>query len=207
MGIRLWRGIVVLGLLALTSCQNKQLKPIGLVRYVENLKNGMRKKVIIGAWEYDVQYKPVTYAICQEQRKETITKTELKNGKQAKEGYLIFSMKIKNTQYENMSMLKLISKDYTEYTKLFTYMSTEAKNDFELVYKNDKLTPTIYQYEPNFDITPYDVILVGFSIQPEKYATEDFTLIYNDNVLQNGILKCLFTKIDLQNLPSLQTLN
>jgi len=166
--------------------------------YVQEEKNGLNKKVLVDNWEYIAQYKPTEYIISYEEENDKTFNAELRR-KQLK-GTLWFNITIKNLK--GSSSLRENSSSAEDYNKKYGYYLNEAKDNITLVYNGLTLKPISYVFENNFDMAPLETLVVGFALPVgDSIPCYDVQLIYKDVLLENGIIKFLFNKTDLNTLP------
>ena len=77
-----------------------------------------------------------------------------------------------------------------------------AMKDFKLIYGNVEMVTAGYHFENNYGLTPMDVMIIGFAI-PDSVPVHEMTLVYNEQVFNNGLIKANFSEDDLLSIPKL----
>ncbi len=184
--------------LLFSSCK-KSLKGIDYAGFIKEEKNGLKKTVAIDGWEYTIQYRPYEYILLQEH--DEIAK---RKRKEELKGTACFTIKIKRAD-NSISPLRYNLESRDDYDKRLNYFLNGAAKDIKLLYNDvDTLYPVAYEFENNYNLTPEETMLVGFTL-PNKDVSpkENMQLSFNDQVFKNGIIKVKIKKEDLNNIPNL----
>jgi hypothetical protein len=174
------------------SC-NSKLNDLEYVEYLSNESNGLKKVLELGEWVYDIQYKPSRLIIIKEQGN---SKEELSTRKKQLERTVWFNISIKHNKDE-INPLKYKVSSIEEYNQRLDYFLNDASKEITLEYKNLKLKPISYLFENNYSLTPNETMIVGFELPTDKTPQDQMTLIYNDLIFKNGIVKVNFKKKDI----------
>lgn len=181
------------------SCK-KNLTKVDYEFYVQDKNNGLRKKTMVGAWEYNFQYKPYDYILlC-----ENIVSFEREKRLKELEGTAWFNISFMNKQSRESALRQgLNSKD--EYDSRLNYFLNDAINSVQLHYGHtDTLKPIAYAFENNYNLSPQETIVVGFKLPDgEKVPSKDMQIVYEDKIFKNGIIKVIIDKKDLRKIPNL----
>ena len=184
------------------SCQKPEsLKGKEYLAYIEDKDNGLKKKVRAGDLNFTFQYKPAEYVFLKEY------------GGEAKNEKLLFERQrgLSNTVWFNVSISGLKTKtdplrtgvaDLNEYNARNDYFLMNAMKDFKLIYGNVEMVTAGYHFENNYGLTPMDVMIIGFAI-PDSVPVHEMTLVYNEQVFNNGLIKANFSEDDLLSIPKL----
>lgn len=173
------------------------------VLWIQDTENGFKKEKKIDDLTFSVQYKPYEYIICEEERKEELPDTLLKNK----------ILEINNMQYYDFKisvnegageLLKHQLSSSQEYEKRVNYFSFMMQNDIQLVEDKDTLPCALFHFERTYGASPSSIFLLGFPVSKNKTAVEKTLLIY-DRTFNKGLLKFTFTRKDLRNLPKIKT--
>lgn len=182
---------------------NQKLPPVEYVRWVEDEKNGLKREKTLGDMIFSAQYKPESYIVCEEERKESIADTVLK--KKLKEltdmQYYDLKIEIKDGQGE---LLKYGLTSTEQYQERINYFSFGMQKDIQLVDGNDTLPCLLYHYERVYDVAPYGTFILGFAKGKNDNAGK--TLLLFDKGFNKGIVKFYFEGKDIKYLPQLQTI-
>ncbi|PQJ13002.1 hypothetical protein CJD36_004460 [Flavipsychrobacter stenotrophus] len=177
----------------------KSLKGHEYVGFIKEEKNGLKKTVAIDGWEYTIQYRPIEYILLQENDDKGREKR-----KQELKGTACFAIKIKRAD-NSVSPLRYNLESRDEYDKRLNYFLNGAAKDIKLLYnQTDTLYPIAYEFENNYNLTPEETMLVGFTLPGKEDAPkEDMQLSFSDQIFKNGIIKVKIKKDDLNNIPNL----
>jgi hypothetical protein len=126
--------------------------------------------------------------------------------KAAEEHYtelVYFNLRIKG-EGTNGELLKQELKNAGEYQKRITYCSFGIQQDISLVTDNgDSIACAICQFERAFDVAPVTDFMFAFDRKTVE-RSKSLTIILNDNLFHNGLLKFSFRKEELECTPELK---
>jgi hypothetical protein len=189
-------------LLGTNSCTHS-LPIDAYIQYVQNKEHGLKKTVQVTDWEYAIQYKPYDYIILME-NKGNRKAFDVSKRKDELKGTAWFNISFKLADGRVSPMrYNLSSKD--EYDQRLNYFLNGATHNIRLIYGGrDTLRPIGYLFENNYNLTPQETIVVGFALPGgETRPQKDMQLSYNDEAFKNGIIKAIYKKQDLQDVPNL----
>lgn len=197
--------IIILVILALTSCAKKALDPSGYMQWVEDEKNGLRVNKQVGDLIFILQYKPVDYVVLQEVKDPDISREVYEKTSDNFKGMQYFTFRIKTSQ-GNMSPLKYNLSAQEEYFGRVEYFSFRMQQDIKLIDGKDTLNCALHHFERDYELTPANTFVLGFELPAgqEKNETRDKIFIYNDRVLGAGTIKIGINKRDINNIPTLK---
>ena len=112
-----------------------------------------------------------------------------------------FNISIKRAD-GSITPLKYGIANLDEYNQRLNYFLNNAKDDIRLIYDADTLRPSAYLFENNYNLTPQETMVVGFTLpvsedRPEKAMQLSFT----DQVYKNGIIKVMYSREVLNKIP------
>lgn len=182
---------------------NEKLVPAQYVRWVEDEQNGLKKEKTIDDIIFSAQYKPAQYVVCEEERKDSITGSEVQKKLGELGGMQYYDLKItlKSGQGE---LLKYNLSSAEQYQDRVNYFSFGMQKDIQLVDGNDTLPCLLYHYERVYDVAPYGTFILGFA--PGKNPKANKTLLLFDKGFNKGIVKLYFEEKDIEYVPQLQTI-
>jgi len=201
MAIKASTCLSVIVVIALAGCRPKTLEPASYVRFLQEKGNGFRKETTVGDWTYKLQYKPPAYIYLQENGGKAVTEEDFEQRKQTLKGWLFFNLYVSHKTTHKMSPLRIISRDMTEYNAYLSYYLSENKMNFKLFTPTDTLSPSVYVFENNYNLSPEDVFVVGFQLSKD-WKPSDITVSYNDEILKTGIIKFSFAGEELTKEPT-----
>lgn len=184
------------------SCKQR-LEPSSYMQYVQDTKNGLRKVVNVGVWEYWVQYRPAELITLIESRGVNNPAFVSKRTEQLK-GTAWFNISFRLADGK-ISPLRYDLSSRQEYDTRFNYFLNEATTAIKLIHAGrDTLTPMSYLFENNYNLTPQETMIVGFQLpKGTAIGDNDMQLCYDDRVFKTGTIKTIFRKEDLRNIPKL----
>lgn len=177
----------------------KVLEPKDYLTWVNSEENGLIKNSTIENYSYRCQFLPIDYFFARYQN--------LKYPENQKNG-------LKNTislAFEILPKLvddAILSPDiigHEKYSERLQYLNSIAISDFKLVSNKDTINCTNLNYENPFNLSRNLKIMLEFD-HSNAAKQEDFTLIYEDNLLGGGIIKFHFNGSDLSSIPKLKTI-
>jgi len=197
-GIKLYFGVLAL---IICSCRHT-LDASAYVKYIQDSKNGLKKIMQTDGWEYAIQYKPYDYILLFES-KGKMKKDEVAKRKEEMKGTVWFNISFKRID-GSISPMRYNLTSLEEYNVRLNYFLNEAQKEIVLVYGKDTLRPNAYLFENNYNLTPQETIVVGFTLpRNEERPRSDMLLSYNDPLFKNGIIKMNYTQQAISSIPNL----
>jgi hypothetical protein len=194
--------IVLLSVLIASPSCKKNMKAAEYAGYVGRKENGLRKVMLIDGFEFCMQYRPYDYIMLMESRGD-FKGYDMEKRKADLNGTAWFSIAIKRVD-NSISPMRYGISSIDEYDKRLNYFLNEAKKDIWLTYNNERLQPSSYLFENNYNLTPQETIMVGFILPAGTVFPErDMQLSYNDQAFKSGIIKATYSQGDLNNIPNL----
>lgn len=194
-----------------SACVQQVLQPRAYMTWVEDKNNGLKITESAGDYIFNLQYKPLDYIVLINERTDTIDRKKFDKDKEELKDmqYYTFSIAPKNGKTE---MLRSNLNYGEEYYQRVQYFSFHLKDDLYLIDGNDSLPCLLCHFERSYDLTPNNKFLLAFPLSKKetskrengnKYAS-DKTLIYQDKLLNTGIVKLEVTKNAIDNIPSVK---
>lgn len=192
-------------LIVITSCSliDQKMNIDEFVNYVESKRSGFKKSVTTGDIEYIIQYKPVEYIIYKEMHGNIANEDSFENRRKELESTVWFNVYLKSKN-SNVNPLKGNVSGLGEYNQNYQYLLTQASNDFKMYYGNNSVEAEkiTCHFETNYGLTPTDIFVLGFKI-PDAKPVKDMTLVYDDKLYNNGIIKVKILQEHIANTPTL----
>jgi len=190
--------ICVLLLSAVACNRMPSATPAELVQWVENPKHGLLKQKIIDGIQYDLQYRPLEYITAKEADDKLLTTAFIQERKARLSGMEYYHLRVGSANGGEVLMANCNSQD--DYHTRNTYLMFDFRQDIHLVANDDTLPCMLYHYENHQGLAPYADILMAF----EKTGTAaDRTILINDKVFGNGLIKLEISEQDIQQVPAL----
>lgn len=173
------------------------------VRYIKDEQNGLSKQISVGEWVYMFQYKPIEYILLLENNEKA--SAEENKRREMLNGSVWFNISFKRAS-NDVSPLRYGIGSPDEYEQRLMYFLNNAHKEIKLIYgSGDTLSQIGYLFENNFNLTPHETMVVGFDLPgDQQYPTEDMQLCFNDRTFNNGILKVVYKKADVKQVPELK---
>jgi len=181
--------VIIFQLIGCNSRINKEKKQIKTFNYNGQQWKRYSKLRTIDDIDYKATEIPLVYYLLQNAPKENIDSI-LKIRK--KERIIEFDL-------EHIEEKNLLDKKYTkiDYESSVKYLSFTIKNDFTLITETqDTIKCLGVLFERNYKLTPYKRLLLYFDNVPED---KGITLIYNDQLFGNGLIKFNLSEFPINN--------
>jgi hypothetical protein len=159
----------------------------------------------IEEYNYTLKYLPLDYLISNELKKSEISKKEYDSLKAEYEGMEYYEMRIQIDGF-NDETAKYQLDDMGLYQQRIVYMSFAMQENLKLVTETGKEIPCdLFHFERTYAVAPYATFLMGFAKDKIGDAKE-YTVIFDDNLFNKGLLKFNWEVTQLQNVPKLLVL-
>ncbi|MDI9320440.1 MAG: hypothetical protein QM530_08220 [Phycisphaerales bacterium] len=193
---------IFLLLFALLACnQSKTLVPERYVQFLENAENKFVSKQVFGFKEYSIQLANPEYMVCKEVENIDSVSLLTKRIKELK-GHIFFLIKIGTTEKSRKEQGgNRVSEQQLNVNDMVAYYDQQAIVDIKLLFGTKELSPVTYVFENNYDLSPYNTIVVGFEIG-EQY--ENMKLNFNDRYTNTPAIRASFSKEQMTTLPKLK---
>lgn len=179
------------------------LEPQEYVAWVQNPENGLKRNKEMNDITFSVQYKPLEYIVCIEERKPEIEDSIVKQKVNELSDMQYFDLRISlNEGAGELLKYKLTSQQ--QYSQRVDYFAFGMQKDIILVEGKDTIPCALYHFERAYDVTPTSTFLLGFNLS-KKVSSENKTLIIYDRTFNKGMIKIAFDKNELEKLPKLKT--
>lgn len=188
-------------ILSLRLCTTGSLSPRDYRAFVTNPDNGLIKTKHIGDVDYIVTYKP----------HELIAVIE--NDAHIDSGLYAGTMgEISGLQYYNFKLkindktkdiLKANVASVNDYYGRVEYFTSLMQDDIWLIQGTDTLPCRIFHYERNYSAAPYSDFSLAFDGAGNNVNT-DRTIVFNDHVFNNGLIKLTISGSDIKKIPALK---
>lgn len=160
--------------------------------WLHSKESGVYHKRKVGAIVYEAQYKPLDYVAWRESgMKQRPEEEDLRAKIERIGGLHHFEFRINIDGY-NSEFLKYSVSGQDEYDERIKYYSFTMQQDIAIVTeKGDTIPCGIHHFERTYDVAPYAVFQVGFPSEATDLSA-GFTLIFNDRMNNNGLVKFYF---------------
>src|ERR1700751_4964497 len=158
------------------SKNSEVLFPMAYVSWMQDEKHGLSKKKEIEDITFSIQYKPVNYIICLENKQEQLADSLVKRRANELEGARYFDLSIGLTEGEG-EILKYHLTSVPEYDSRIKYFAFDMQKDIKLVEGNDTLDCMMFHFERAYDVSPYSKFLLAFPISGKNKSSES-TIVF-----------------------------
>lgn len=194
--------VLLLGIFSVTSCRHPQtLGPTDYIRYVENVENGYRKTIETRSLKYTIQLGTSEFMAIKEARggNGELDLHALETRLKELHGYTFFILKMARKNQTGSTDGTYMATP-SEAESMVMYYEQEASKDLHLKVNDHLESPAVYHFENNYGLSPENTIVAGFNVPCDK----DLELIFNDRYANEPLVKCVFSKESLSQLPNLK---
>lgn len=192
-------GTIIL-LLGLCSCGKEQLLPADYVAWVQDEDNGLRVGKTVDSYDFTLQYRPLEYIVAMENKGNAgIHHDSVQKRIKELEVLQYYTLKIASREGKEVIATGISSE--AEYYARMEYFTSGIENDLVLVQGKDTLPCRLFHFERNYQLAPYNNIVVAFDSSSVK---ADRTFIYDDQVLGIGPVQLTLKASAIENTPQLK---
>lgn len=197
--------LLLLLLCIAASCSKLQLDAKEYIEFAENTKHQLVKKVVVGEHEYTIQLATPEYMVCKEiENSDTASTMRSKRLNELKD-YLFFLIKISTTEKSRIAQGgKRMSDQQLNANNMVSYYDQQAVLDIKLYSGDKEIKPATYHFENNYDLSPYNTIIVGFETGTNL---ADMKFSFNDRYTNIPAINAFFSQADIHNIPQLNLNN
>ncbi len=181
------------------------VSPSEFISWVKDPENGLVKTRQINDLQFSLTYLPPAFMICNDLKKENISKKELAELALQYEDFEYYLLKIEALE-SGMELAKYKVSNRKEYEDRIRYYSFNMQND--LIAKletGEEVYCELYHFERTYNITPYSSFLIGF---PKEFIanSKERTIILEEKVFNKGNIKFKWTTAEMNNIPQIEVL-
>jgi len=182
------------------------LAPIDYIKWLKDPANGLDVSKKMGNIIYTIQYETPEFIVANLKKDPILKSSVLKTEAVNYQGMEYYILQLKNAK-SNTDVLTLSLESKDEYYTRESYFSFDFQNDIYLVRGDDTVPCAMFNYIPNYGISPHIDFLVAFVNKKtgSNSATVDRTIVIEDKIFNNGIIKLLVKKEDINKIPSITT--
>lgn len=185
------------------SCDTStSLPPADLLAYVDDPANGCIQEKTIGQMQFSARYEPLDYKILKDLATDsTLSSARYQALRNDVKGYYYFIFKLGSASGEHP--FRQLVRSEQDYAKVFKYTQTLMQNDFYLEAGEKKIPCALYHMEGDYNILNYSLVSLAFDASG-IVPGNDVTLVYNDQLFQNGPVKFTYSNQLLTHLPTVK---
>jgi hypothetical protein len=198
--VKLSKIVFCIGLFfVINSCNKKPLNQTDYIAWVEDEDNGLSIGKSFEDIDYQILFKPVNYILAKELVNGGIKKATIESRKKELGEMLYFTLRI--TSKHSNELLNANIKNENEYYQRLEYFMSYMQDDIYLVEGKDTISCSLYHYERNYGLAPYNNFVIGFN--KLNAEIQDKIFIYEDKVLGTGKIIFKIKKEDIENVPEI----
>jgi hypothetical protein len=196
---------VLLIILCCSSCHSGgRLRPTDYVKFLDNPDNQFISKQVFGDKEYSIQLATAEYMLAHELEASDSSALYAQRLKELK-GFVFFLIKMGATaESRKQQGGNRVSEQQLKVDDMVAYYDQQAIMDISLMSGEKELKPSTYVFENNYDLSPYNTIVIGFEVGE---LNQDLTLNFNDRYTQTPAIRASYSKEQLSSLPKLNINN
>ncbi len=196
--------IPVVSLVLLSCSDRRTLSPEQYIAWAKASQKELIKTKEINGYRFTLKFQPAELLILK--NAEGLTSEDaLDSMKKIQKGIVNLVMDIGSTDNQQ-SLLRANLAVEEEYYQRMYYYTTDVQKDLYLVEGKDTLPCVFYHFEQTFNITPVNSMIMEFERKDPNAPYKDIYFIYEDRILNAGIIKFQYKKSFLNNLPKLKIL-
>lgn len=189
-------------LLLISSCGGrKKLSPDAYVNYLNSEMSDLLISKELNKVNYKLRLLTPEYMVINGNRNTPVNNEQFTTKLKDQIGRINFVMLIEDSENTG-SIVKQVVFNTDQYGTLLEYANSNLKNDFMLVRRKDTLFCSLIHMEAANSLQP--VVRISFAFEGAGSNDDEFTLIYNDHLFNNGPLKFIYSKETLTQLPELK---
>lgn len=191
--------------LVFTGCKNKSLAPEAYFSYFEKHRDDLRKTRELEVLNFEASYVPADVMAARDIGADdhSFNASAFANAYKSYSSSWYFSFKIRPS--ESTGSLKKLIRTKENYSQIKQYLASQIKSDFSIEVNSKEIECDLIDVES--DLTMRDCFLFIMSFDKAKASgidLKDITLVYKDNLFQNGILKFQFSGDQINNFPKIK---
>jgi len=197
---RVCSGFALFAFLLVGCGSNKNLAPQDYVAYMQDGVHHFKQEVVTHDLTYTVQLATPEYMVCQEMYRHAanVKAAEVNKRLNDLKNTLFFLVHI-SSKKPSSAVETMQNNSRAEVMNM--YYEASASNDIMLYNGNMQQHPSIYHFENNYGLVPYNTIVVGFDVADKAL---DMRLVFNDRYNEEPMIQTAFSGEILSKLPTLQ---
>lgn len=189
--------------LPLFGCTKKSVTVQEYLNYINNPENELISTQEIAQLKIQVQYRPIDYQVLNELDLDLINADTFKTQISLNQGTQFFLLRI-GTKDNNSDPLRINLQNEDQYQQRISYLISSVKDDVKLIDGKDTLNCKMHHYERSYHLSNFHNILLLFDNPVEQNVEiKDKTIIFNERMLETGILKFKISHNAIQSIPAI----
>lgn len=185
----------------LKAISMQQMSKDEFIEWCASENNPQKHSQQIGNKIFEVKFLPTKLLAMREVGKAASAEM-IKTAEEHYSDLVYFNLRIKGDKMQG----ELLKQDLTssvEYQDRVMYCSFRIQNDISLLTnEGDEIACAICQFERSFDVAPVTDFTIAFD-RKKICNTKGLTIIFNDNLFRNGLVKFSFSKEELECTPTI----
>ncbi|MFN7911998.1 MAG: hypothetical protein ACK5QC_09230 [Bacteroidota bacterium] len=187
----------------LLACKSKvSLPPDQFINYINSNESNLKEEKEMVSVLFIAKMLTPEYLAAKALRESNVSKEEYNEQLAYYKDKINFNFIIRDNQGKGQNkVINMLSKD-EQYASYLGYANTKLKDDFKLIVGADTIYCAMVHMEAANSVSPSIRITIGFK-GIKSIQENDITLIYEDNLFNNGPMKFYFSNGTLKNIPSI----
>ena len=195
--------IIILVFIVFTNCSKATKNKEDFISYLNNEENDLTQKKMFNDVSFILNYEPIELKVLQDFNFKQVPAKKMEEKKKEYEGMIYFKFKLQSKDGVAKSPFKNVINSKEGLNKLKQYCLSYLINDFYIETNSKTKAPDLFYLEDDFSMLNYNQICLAFDSTNLNIANEGFTFVYNDQLLNNGLMKFKITKETLNSIPKL----
>lgn len=195
--------LLSIGLIVVMGCKPESLRAPDYIRYMEQENHDCRIRQEIGKYEYTIQLAPASYIVAKEVPPSDSASAVSARRLSELNGMTYFIIRMGQTEESRREQGgDRLAEQQMNVNSMVGYYDQEAARDIRLLLNgNQEIAPSAYVFENNYELSPYNNIVVGFETGE---IVQDLKLQFNDRYTKTGMISAYFSKETVSGLPRLK---
>jgi len=185
----------------ITSCAVQTVDSSKYIKYLSNPQNGLEQSVRSNEYQFSLRFLPADLLALREQESRGFSQKTFEDTKKNFDDLIYFSLSIVDTE-RGMDLVKKFSTDSLRSAKATQYFSFDMAQHIYLVQGGDTIGCTLFNYDRNYGVSPENNFSLAF--KHKKNSDSDLQIIYEDRVLNCGIIRFSIKQQDIIKIPSVK---
>jgi hypothetical protein len=192
-------------LVLLASCGHAdRVSPERYMQYAGQADNGCTVSRTFGEILFTARYEPLAYKVIRDLKAidSTVTEANYNNLANTEKDQVYFIFRMESVG-RDASPLKILASGPASAARVMQYTQSRLQGDFHLESGNREIPCALYHLEDDYSMLNYSLISLSFDASRID-ASADMTLVYNDQLFENGPIKFTIRRDALNAFPHLK---
>lgn len=204
--------LLLIVILVLAGCSKKAMDAAEFCQWVNTPESGLITSKEINGLQYTAMYRPAAFMVLQQAGRQVSPDGAAFHEKLAEaSGSQYFVLEIRSVTNSDVIAVNATSKE--AYHARIIFLSYRVQERIRLIDGTDTLYCRLAQFEQMYTAAPYARINLVFDVADDNSNAKtvrpqevrgDKTLLFDDMVWGNGLIKLRIKEKDLQNMPEVR---